>query len=91
MFKVLRVDGPNIVTDKGCVSVSRFQYADGGKTHPVSAEDWRAMRDGFLALPDLLAALEDMVAGYEDTLSRYGHSVGNVAQARAAIARARGK
>jgi hypothetical protein len=58
MFKVLKVDGPNIVTDKGCIALVGFSYADGGKTHPVSHEDWLKMRDAFLAIPALLAACE---------------------------------
>ena len=62
MFKVLKIDGPNIVTDKGGVCITAFAYADGGKTHAVSLEDWRMMRDLFVALPDLVRLVEEMYA-----------------------------
>ena len=56
MYRVLKIDGPNLVTDKGCVSIQGFQYADGGKTSSVTIEDWKMMRQMFIAAPALLAA-----------------------------------
>lgn len=53
MFKVLKIDGPHIITDKGMVTLSTSQYADGGKTFPASEEDWLKMRDLFVAAPQL--------------------------------------
>lgn len=58
MFKVLKVDGPHILTDHGVVGIIKMSYADGGKTQPVDTEDWMRMRDLFIAAPDLLAACE---------------------------------
>lgn len=60
-FKVLRRDGRNLVTDRGCVSVSPFSYADGGKTHPLSADDAAQLTNHVVALPYLVAALERLL------------------------------
>jgi len=57
MYEVLKIDGPNLVTDKGCVGLNPFQYADGGKSRPVSDKDWEMMRRMFIAAPAMLAAL----------------------------------
>lgn len=62
MFRVERIDGPNLTTDRGCIQIVPFQYADGGRTQPVSDEDWRKMRALFIAAPDLLAACKDALA-----------------------------
>jgi hypothetical protein len=62
VFKVIKVDGPNLVTDKGCVCLAPFQYADGGKSRPVGTEDWRAMRALFLGAPRLLEAAKALHA-----------------------------
>jgi hypothetical protein len=57
MFKVVTIDGPNIVTDLGGICLVPSCYADGGKTRPVSEEDAQKMRKLFCASPKLLAAL----------------------------------
>lgn len=57
MFKVLKIDGPHIVTDKGCVIIMPFQYADGGKTKPIDDDTLHVMRNLFLASPKMLSAL----------------------------------
>lgn len=62
MFKVLKIDGPHLVTDKGCIAVVPFQYAGGGKTGPVSLRDAERFRRLFAAAPELLASLREMVA-----------------------------
>lgn len=86
MFKVLRVDGPNIMTDQGGICLAPFQYADGGKTQPVSTEVWHEMRSLFLAAPDLLEAAQAYVAIYGH---REDHNGGHaMSLARAAIAKA---
>ncbi len=61
MFKVLKTDGPNLVTDLGCICITPFQYADGGKSQPVSSDDWKRMRDLFIAAPDLLEACKGVM------------------------------
>ncbi len=66
MFKVLKVDGPHIITDKGMVTISSSQYADGGKTQPVSPETWLEMRDAFVAMPEIKAAMVKVY--YEPTV-----------------------
>jgi hypothetical protein len=96
MFRVLKIDGPNIVTDKGGIQVVPFQYADGGKTQSVSQGDWQAMRDAFCALPDLLAACEAFLRAPSIGSSGPGSvtievTTFNLEAARAAIAKARGK
>jgi hypothetical protein len=75
MFKVLKVDGPNIVTDKGCVCISGFQYADGGKTHSVSDEDSLEMRSLFLASPAMLKALTDIRDRAEALVQECGSAI----------------
>lgn len=81
MFKVLKVDGPNIMTDLGGVSIHSFSYADGGKSQPVSQDDWRKMRDLFLLLPQFMqlcdkyvraAEMSQSSCGFEDNLSETG-------------------
>jgi len=62
MYEVLRVDGPNLTTDKGGVCIVPFAYADGGKTKPVSLKDAQKMRALFIAAPQLLRALQDIIA-----------------------------
>ena len=57
MFQILKVDGPNILTNRGGVALVPFQYADSDEARPVGNEDWRRMRDLFLAGPEMLAAL----------------------------------
>jgi hypothetical protein len=65
MFKVLKVDGPNFVTDRGCVSLTPSQYADGGKSEPVSDGDWLRMRALFVNAPALLAACKLLLAAID--------------------------
>jgi hypothetical protein len=62
LFKVLRVDGPNLTTDQGGVSIQSFSYADGGKSRPVDLQTWRNMRALFMAGPGLLAAAQELLA-----------------------------
>jgi hypothetical protein len=90
MFKVLRVDGPNIVTDIGCVSLNPFQYADGGKTKPVSIEDWKKIVALFAASPDLLAACQEALSMYEVQLQLDAEDDPTCKMLRAAIAKAEG-
>jgi hypothetical protein len=58
MFNILKVNGPNIVTDRGMVTLSPSQYADGGKTKPVSSETWAGMRSCVVHGPEMIAALK---------------------------------
>jgi hypothetical protein len=84
VFKVLKVDGPNLVTDKGGICLAGFQYADGGKTRPVDDETWSRMRSLFIAAPGLLKALKDLLRE-TDQGTQLCH-VGCVDAAKAAIA-----
>lgn len=92
MFQVLNVDGPNLTTDRGCIQIVPFQYADGGRSCPVSNEDWKAMRTLFIAAPDLLAACEKILAvarRHTDGSARLDAAY--LDDLRAAIARAKGE
>jgi hypothetical protein len=60
-----RVDGANVVTDKGMVSLSPSQYADGGKTSPVTGADYQRMKAAFLASPMLLDAAYKVIDSWE--------------------------
>lgn len=74
MFKVLHVDGANITTDKGTVSLTRVQYADSGKRKEMSVADWRMLRDAVVQLPRLLeiARLICENAGHAENDEHFG-------------------
>jgi hypothetical protein len=57
MFTVQKIDGGNLVTDKGCASLAPFLYADVGKSKPVSRDDFLRMRALFVVAPALLQQL----------------------------------
>lgn len=44
IYKVLSIDGPNIVTDRGCVDIGTFAYADGGISKPADMDTWALIR-----------------------------------------------
>jgi hypothetical protein len=62
MFKVLKDDGPNILTDLGGICLQPMAYADGGNTTSASVDDWRRMKTLFIQSPRLLGACEELEA-----------------------------
>jgi hypothetical protein len=65
MFKVLKIDGGNITTDLGGISLTPLQYADGGKSRPVNGVDFGRMLRLFVAAPALADSLREMVDMFE--------------------------
>jgi hypothetical protein len=60
-FEFVRIDGANLVTDRGMVSLSPAAYADGGKTTPAAGEDYAVLRRHFVASPVLADVLRRLL------------------------------
>lgn len=60
MFKVINVDGPTVVTDKGNVSVVPTAYADGNRAAVMGPDAARFARDLVARGPELVAVLRGL-------------------------------
>jgi hypothetical protein len=60
-YRVVAVEGPCIVTDKGCCCVAPLTYYNDPARPPVDEATWEAMRQAVIAFPGLWEAARELL------------------------------